>query len=116
MRLGVITALLAATATPALAGGDMTGTSPGYTYFNKAGADLAAHNTDVQECRQLAGRLHQPLAPTPGTSLYVPAGTSPVAAGIGGAIGMAIVMAVQQKMADNRGNPVNVEHCMVVKG
>lgn len=116
MRAARIAALLAVIATPAMAGGDITGTSDGYTYFNKPGADLAMHDAEVRECKQLAGRLHQPLGAMPSTTIVAPAGVSPVAAGVGGAIGMAIAMAIEQKMADNKGNPVNVEHCMVVKG
>lgn len=32
----------------------------GYTYFNKPGADLAAHNRDVRACALVAGRLRSP--------------------------------------------------------
>jgi hypothetical protein len=98
---------------PALAG-DITHTSDGYTYFHRAGADLATHDTELNECRTVAWRLHQPITMAP-TTVAMP-NVSPAAAGIGGAIGMAIAMAIQQKMADAKGDPVNIENCMVVRG
>ena len=112
-------ALLAAVASPAAAAttaADLTRTSEGYTYFNKPGADLAAHDAAVRECQTVASKLHQPGPMQPGMTMVIPAGASPLAAGIGGAIGMAIAMAIQQAVADHKGQPVNVENCMVVKG
>jgi len=110
----LMTAALCAAGTPALAG-DLTRTSDGYTYFHRPGADLAIHDADVLQCRTLAGRLHQPIA-SPGATVVSPAGTSAAAAGVGAAIGIAIAMAIQQKIADGKGNPVNIENCMVVHG
>ena len=115
MRTIWLAVLLAATSTCAWAGADLTKTSKGYTYFNKPGADVGTHDQDVRDCRLIAGTTHQPIS-VPGTTYVAPAGTSPVAAGIGGAIGMAIVMGIEQKAADNKGRPVNLENCMVVKG
>jgi hypothetical protein len=116
LRITLAAALLGATAAPAFAATDLTRTSDGFTYFNKAGADLAAHDAAVRECRTVAGQMHQPGPMTPSYTMVVPAGVSPMAAGIGGAIGMAIAMAIQQGIADHKGQPVNVENCMVVKG
>lgn len=109
-----MTAALCAAGTPALAG-HLTRTTDGYTYFHRPGADLAAHDAAVLQCRTLAGRLHQPIA-SPGTTVVSPAGTSAAAAGVGAAIGIAIAMAIQQKIADGKGDPVNIENCMVVHG
>jgi hypothetical protein len=109
-------ALMSAAAAPALAASDLTRTSEGFTYFNKAGADLATHDAAVRECRVIAEKLHQPGPMMPSTTVFVPPGGSPLAAGVGGAIGMAIAMAIEQAVADHKGQPVNVENCMVVKG
>ncbi|HEX7946511.1 MAG TPA: hypothetical protein VF495_17715, partial [Phenylobacterium sp.] len=111
----ILTAALAGAVAWPAAAADLIRTTDGYSYFYKAGADRAAHDRDVTECRWVASRLHQPVSQGP-TSIYVPAGTSPVAAGIGGGLGAAIGMAIVQKMADSKGNPVNLENCMVVKG
>ena len=116
LRITLAAALLGATAAPAFAATDLTRTTDGFTYFNKPGADLAAHDAAVRECRTIAAQMHQPGPMTPSYTMVVPAGVSPVAAGVGGAIGMAIAMAIQQSIADHKGAPVNVENCMVVKG
>src|SRR5437868_882932 len=104
----------AVAATPSFAAG-ITQTSDGFTYFYKTGAGLAAHDTAVLECRTVSERLHQPAHPTPGMGVSIP-NVSPLAAGLGGAIGMMIVAGVEQKMADARGHPVNLENCMVARG
>lgn len=116
LRMMLAAALMSAAAAPALAASDLTRTSEGFTYFNKAGADLATHDAAVRECRVIAEKLHQPGPMMPSTTVFVPPGGSPLAAGVGGAIGMAIAMAIEQAVADHKGQPVNVENCMVVKG
>jgi hypothetical protein len=104
MRKLCLAAVMAAAASPAMAG-DLGKTSDGYTYFNKPGAQLAAHDADVRACRAMSARLHQPDTSPP---VYAPG----LAGAIGAAIGKAIVMA----MNDAKARPVNVENCMVVKG
>jgi hypothetical protein len=115
MRTTVLAAVLAAFAMPCLAA-DITHSSDGFTYFNRPGATLAEHDSDVLECRQLAGRLHQPLPPQPASGYYVAPGESEVGAAIGTAIGQLIVLEIQQKTADHKAGPALVENCMVVKG
>ena len=102
-----LAALLAATAVaPAWAGAKLNETSAGYTYYNRPGADLVAHDLDVAACRRLAAATHQP-----------PPHTSVVAqGGIYGAIGVAIGEAIVSGIQDHRGHLVNIENCMVVKG
>jgi len=46
-------------ATPALAGATLNQSTPGYTYFNKPGADLAAHAKAIDRCRDLAEATNQ---------------------------------------------------------
>jgi len=104
MRKFYLAAALAAVATPVCAT-DLAKSSDGYTYFNKPGAQVAAHDADVRDCKVKAGRLHQPDTSPP---VYAPG----LAGAIGAAIGKAIVMA----MNDAKARPVNVENCMVVKG
>jgi len=111
-----VAALLGAVASPVFAAGDLTKTSDGYTYFNRPGADRPAHDAAVRQCRAIASQLHQPAPTGPGTSVVMPAGVSPVAGGVGAAIGIAIAMAIQQSIADHKGQPVNVENCMVTMG
>ena len=48
------------TATSALAGQSLNQTTPGYTYFNKPGADFAAHEAAIGRCRNLAAPTTQP--------------------------------------------------------
>jgi hypothetical protein len=85
---------------------DITRTSSGYTYFNRPGADVVAHDADIAACRKIAGRQHQP---TPQTTVVVTGGAA-------GALGAAIGMAIAQAISDARAHPTNVENCMVVRG
>jgi len=107
MRALWLAAFLAATAaSPALADGKLNETSAGYTYFNRAGADLDSHDADVKACRTLAGTTYQPMPQT----------TVVATGGIYGAIGVAIGEAIVAAIQNHRGHLVNVENCMVVKG
>ncbi|HEY1752356.1 MAG TPA: hypothetical protein VGG29_13935 [Caulobacteraceae bacterium] len=105
MRTLWLAAMAAACAVSAQAA-DITRTSSGYTYFNKPGADFAAHDADIADCRKVAGRLHQPMTQT----------TVVAGGGAAGAIGVAIGMAIAQAINDARAHPTNVENCMVVRG
>ena len=105
MRTYLLAGAFALVATAASAA-DITKTSSGYTYFNRPGGDVVAHDADIDACRTIAGRLHQP---SPHTTVVA-------AGGIYGAIGGAIAMAIAQGINDNRAHPTNVENCMVVRG
>lgn len=65
----------------------------GHTYFNRPGADLAAHNAEMKACMKQADLTVQPDN------------------GQGG-----LVAAIMQAMVDGQGNHANVENCMVVRG
>lgn len=105
MRTLCLAAVAAACAT-SVSAADITRSSPGFTYFNRPGADFTVHDADVAACRKVAGRLHQPQTQT----------TVVAAGGIYGAIGVAIGMAIAQAITDARAHPTNVENCMVVRG
>jgi len=104
MRSLLVAALFAAAAAPAVAA-DLDRTSDGYTYFNRPGADMAALDTAVLDCRKRAASMHQP--DTMG-AVAVP--------GLAGVLAVMIVKGVSQAMADHTGRVVNIENCMVVKG
>jgi len=102
-----LAALLAATAVaPAWAGAKLNETSAGFTYYNKPGANLIAHDTDVAVCRNLASATYQPLPRT----------TVVVQGGVYGLIGVAIGEGIASQILSHRGHLVNIENCMVVKG
>jgi hypothetical protein len=80
-------------------------TSDGYTYFNKPGADLKAHDDDVALCRRLIGSTVQPglAAAEAATDPYNSAGFWE--------------RMENAKPALNRlGRQVNLENCMVARG
>jgi hypothetical protein len=104
MRSLYFATALGLAATPAFAA-DLTKTSDGYTYFNKPGAAVAAHDADVRECRVQGARLYQPDTSAP---VYAP--------GLAGAIGVAIGKAIVAAANNAKGRAVNLENCMVVKG
>ncbi|HYJ82969.1 MAG TPA: hypothetical protein VEW26_09040 [Allosphingosinicella sp.] len=56
------TAVLAAAAAMSWPAGAQSGRisrmTPGYTYFNRAGADLAGHDSDLRECVAVASRMN----------------------------------------------------------
>ena len=97
---------------PAIEGGqnriDLTRSSAGYTYFNRAGADLAQHDAALNGCLAEASRMTQPDD------------NSAAAAGAaGGLLGMLVVGVIQgamNGMHERRGVAANVENCMVVNG
>jgi hypothetical protein len=104
MRKILLAALLAAAATPAFAA-DLTKTSAGYTYFNMPGADLAAHDAAVRDCRVISRGVYQPNTQP---AVYAP--------GLAGAIGAAIAQAIIQAVIEAKAKPIYLENCMVVKG
>ncbi len=76
----------------------------GYTYFNRQGADAAAHDAALKDCVADAANASQP-------DTYVYGGGSFL-----GAMVAAAVEAGIEYIADKRGAQANVENCMVVKG
>lgn len=109
-RLLLLAAGLAVLATPALAAqGDLTRASKGYTYFNRDGADMAAHDAAVKSCVLQAGRAAQ---------------TDPHSMGaMGNSLGEYIDKAIIQGLTgaiargvNSDADAANVENCMVVRG
>jgi hypothetical protein len=104
--IAIAIAIAIAAAAPASAG-SLNQTSAGYTYFNKPGADPAHYDSDLADCRLFAGTTVQPI----NHPVVVSGGN--VGAGM---IAFAIVTGAELEVARQRGIPVNVEDCMVVKG
>jgi hypothetical protein len=86
-------------AQPAWAQVEIFRASPGYTYFHKAGATMADHDTQMVQCLADAGRTAQPAS---GANALVM--VNPVL----GTLGMMYEAQQQQ-----RGQAANVENCMV---
>lgn len=102
-------AVMAAPA-PALAQQEMTRPQPGYVYYNKPGADLAAHQADMTACLTQASRMLQPVDTRLASAVGVFA-TGLIPAMIAGAIAGAT-----HGMDISSGLITNVENCMVVRG
>lgn len=100
-----LAAALAASTTVASAA-DLTRSTPGHTYFQKAGATFAEHEAEVRRCLGEAQKTNQP-----DTSAGAGAG-----GGLLGALVVGIVKGVMDGIADRRGVAANVENCMVVSG
>jgi hypothetical protein len=77
------------------------------TYYNKAGATLDDYYHDWQICRLIARGSTDNI---PGTA-YVYSG-SPLAAGIGGALGVAIGAGIREEAV----RQANRENCLLIKG
>ena len=108
--LGLTLAGLLAAAGPgrALAApANMVKATDGYVYFNRPGADMAAHDAELRNCLETWQGGVQPQKPT-----------QPIIGGqgiLGDAIGTAVAGAMQKGWEKAR-FAVNVEHCMVVRG
>lgn len=87
----------------------LTGSSPGYHYFWKAGATIEEHNDAVVDC-QVATRALKAVAVD---DLGTAAGAS---AGLIGALVGGIIDAVVTSYEERQGNAANVENCMAIKG
>ncbi len=83
---------------------NLTRKTAGYTYFNRLGADAAAHDAALKDCVADAAKASQP-------DTYAYGGGSLL-----GAVIAAAVTAELDYIADKRGVQANVENCMVVKG
>ena len=96
----------------AVAGGadriDLTRSSAGYTYFNRAGADLTQHDTAVSACLVEASRMRQPDDNG--------AAGAAAAGGLLGALVVGVIQGAMNGMHERRGVAANVENCMVVNG
>jgi hypothetical protein len=83
-----------------------------YYVFNRAGADFAAANADLQECDAYARGLAFHMAG--GTVPYPYAGT--MAGAIGGAIGSAVADAIFGSAERRKQRRMNMRTCMTYKG
>lgn len=98
---------LALAASTAHAQADLTRSSGGYTYFHRAGADMAAHDAALRFCFEQAATTKQP------DSLPMPQTYDGGAAGV---LARTIVKAAFEIPAERRGFFANMESCMVVTG
>jgi len=73
------------------------------TYFNRPGADMAAHDADLRECLAKAARTSQPSYFVSSPNLVAALVASAVAAGI-------------ETAEANHAGRANAENCMVVRG
>lgn len=87
---------------------DLTRSSAGYTYFNRAGADLAQHDAAVSACMVEASRMRQPDDNG--------AAGAAAAGGLLGALVVGVMQGAMNGMHERRGVAANVENCMVVNG
>jgi hypothetical protein len=78
--------------------GDLFRASDGYTYFHRAGADMAAHDAAVADCARKAGEL---------TTDILSVETRPVGVIIGGGL---------HAVAERQNWQANVESCMLAGG
>jgi hypothetical protein len=72
---------------------NLTKSIGGYVYFNRPGADIGTHDTEVVDCIRQAARTVQPDVN-----------------------GGGILGAILHSAMEDRGEAVNVENCMVVRG
>jgi hypothetical protein len=89
---------------------DAAGDLQGGHYYNRPGATRAQYDADWQECRLIARGSRTPSGMVP--VYYNPAVVSPLAAGIGGALGGLIAGAIiqgQQRRANRR-------NCLLIRG
>lgn len=99
----VALAMAAAPSVPAGAqSGNISRMTAGYTYFNRAGADLPAHDADLLECAAIAGRMSSEERAT---------GASRQPGLVGALLESWIVGAAQRGIVASA-----IENCMVVRG
>jgi len=106
MRTAMVIAVVS-TVAQSVSAADLTTSARGVSYFHKEGATASSHDADLQDCRTLAGKMHQPIPP------MNPAVESQ---GLAGLLVGSIIVSAQQTAADHKARAVNVENCMVVKG
>jgi hypothetical protein len=78
-------------------------------FYNRPGATRAQYNEEWQTCRLIARGSTTPSGSTP---VYVPPGTSVLAAGIGAGIGGAIAQAI----IEGRMRRANRRQCLLIRG
>jgi len=79
---------------------DLSRVTPGYTYFNRPGADIESQQADLKYCAVIAVQGVQPREVMP----------------VGGGLIGALISIQIMKMEIRRGNAANIENCMVVRG
>lgn len=87
---------------------DLTRSSAGYTYFNRAGADLAQHDAALRACLVEGERMRQPDDNG--------AAGAAAAGGLLGALVVGMIQGAVNGMQERRGVAANLENCMVVNG
>ena len=99
-KLPFLAATVALLATPALAQIDLGRPIAGWTYFHKAGADMAAHDAAVLDCVDQAMRAPE----------WVSLGQAESSYHFLGAANPPAPMPTAAKLADNRAQSANVEN------
>ncbi len=89
-------------------GVNLTRSSAGYTYFNRAGASQSQHDEALNICLADAKRMQQPDDNG--------AAAAGAAGGLLGALVVGMVQGAVNGMQERRGVAANVENCMVVDG
>jgi hypothetical protein len=79
-------------------------------FYNKPGATRAEYDSDWQECRLIARGSRTPAGTVP--LVYNPAVVSPLAAGVGGALGGMIGAAI----AEGEMRRANRKNCLLIRG
>ena len=79
-------------------------------FYNKPGATRAQYDADWQECRLIARGSRTPAGTVP--LYYNPAVTSPIAAGVGGAIGGLLASMI----AEDEQRRANRRACLLIRG
>lgn len=87
---------------------NLTAPSPGYTYFYRAGATMAAHDSAVRDCGRQAARMVQPQDGS--------AAAAGAAGGLLGALVVGVVSGYIQGKRNTRALGANLENCMVIEG
>ncbi|MDO9608443.1 MAG: hypothetical protein Q7J26_07960 [Brevundimonas sp.] len=87
---------------------DITRSSAGYAYFNRAGADIDQHDAAVRACVVEARRMRQPDDNG--------AAGAAAAGGLLGALVVGVIQGAVNGMQERRGVAANLENCMVVNG
>lgn len=105
LRFGAAFAVLSGAAQAA----SLTGSSPGYHYFWKAGATIEEHDAAVVDCQVATRALKAVAVDSVGTAAAAQGGL--IGALVGG-----IIDAVVTSYEERQGNAANVENCMAIKG
>lgn len=119
MRRSIIALLAAAINGPALAAPiDMRLPTAGYLYFNRPGADMVTHDSELRNCT-VNWESGYTINKRAGPNAVPYNGSDPLSYGAAYGVGTAIAGAIQRSWMVPREHArlaLNVEHCMVVRG